>query len=290
MPENRSRLGATELRIRTDDGIELVGEQAGAGPPIVLLHGLTATRRYVVMGSRLLERSGRLVIAYDARGHGCSAPAAGANAYGYDRLARDLLTVMDSLDIARATLAGASMGAQTIIRFALDHPERVAALGLITPAYNPDTHMTGGEDEFAAWDALAQGLRLGGVEGFLAAYDFTPLPDAWRATVEKVVQQRLSAHEHPEAVADALQVVPRSRPFERFEELAAIAAPTVVIASRDEADPGHPLAVGERYAQTIPNASLLVEKPGSSPLAWQGGRVSHALLDLAERADIPMRS
>ena len=35
------------------------------------------------------------------------------------------------------------MGAQTIVRFALEHPERVAALGLITPAYDPDTHMTG---------------------------------------------------------------------------------------------------------------------------------------------------
>lgn len=282
MPEG-SPPGSGQLNILTDDGVELAGEQAGAGPPIVLLHGLTATRRYVVMGSRLLERSGHRVVAYDARGHGHSTPAPDRGAYGYDRLAGDLLAFMDSLDIERATLAGASMGAQTIIRFALDHPERVAALGLITPAYDPDTHMTGGEDEFAAWDALAQGLREDGVEGFLAAYDFTPVPDAWRATVEKVVQQRLSAHDHPEAVADALQVVPRSRPFERFEELAAIEAPTIVIASRDEVDSGHPLAVGERYAQTIPNASLLVEEPGRSPLAWQGGGVSRALLDLVER-------
>lgn len=289
MPEG-SPPGAGQLNILTDDGVGLSGGEAGAGPPIVLLHGLTATRRYVVMGSRLLERSGRHVIAYDARGHGRSSPAPGAGAYGYDRLARDLLAVMDSLGLERAALAGASMGAQTIIRFALDHPERVAALGLITPAYDPDTHMTGGEDEFAAWDALAQGLRLGGVEGFLAAYDFTPVPDAWRATVEKVVQQRLSAHDHPGAVADALQAVPRSRPFERFEELAAIEAPTVVIASRDEADPGHPLVVGERYARSIPDASLLVEEPGQSPLAWQGARVSRALLDLAARADTAVRS
>ncbi|HEV3318284.1 MAG TPA: alpha/beta hydrolase [Solirubrobacteraceae bacterium] len=283
MPEG-SRSQASELHILTDDGVELSGEQAGTGPPIVLLHGLTATRRYVVMGSRLLERSGRRVIAYDARGHGGSTPAPKSGAYGYDRLARDLQAVLDSLDIERATLAGASMGAHTIVRFALKCPERVAALGLITPAYDPDTHMMGSDDEFATWDALARGLREGGVEGFLAAYDFTPVPDAWRATVEKVVDQRLSAHDHPEAVADALGVVPRSRPFERFEELRAIDAPTVVIASRDEADPGHPLAVGERYAQTIPGASLLVEGPGHSPLAWQGGRVSRALLDLSTGA------
>lgn len=285
MPEG-ARLPASELHVLTDDGVELAGEQAGSGSPVVLLHGLTATRRYVVMGSRLLERSGHRVIAYDARGHGRSAPAPEAGSYGYDRLARDLLAVMDALEIERATLAGASMGAHTIVRFALEHPGRVAALGLITPAYDPDTHTSEADGELAAWDALARGLRLGGVEGFLAAYDFTPLPDAWRGTVEKVVRQRLSAHDHPEAVADALAVVPRSRPFERIEQLAAIAAPTVVIASRDEADPAHPLAVSERYARTIPGARLLVEEAGHSPLAWQGGRVSRALLDLAERADI----
>jgi pimeloyl-ACP methyl ester carboxylesterase len=281
----------TQLSTATDDGVMLAGEQAGEGPsssslspPIVLLHGLTATRRYVVMGSRLLERSGHRVIAYDARGHGRSTAAPDPGAYGYERLQRDLLTVLDTLGIERAVLAGASMGAHTIARFALRHPERVAALGLITPAYDPDADTTG-RDAFADWDALARGLRLGGVEGFVAAYDFSPLPDAWRATVERVVRQRLSAHEHPGAVADALAVVPRSRPFERIEELVAIEAPTIVIASRDEADPSHPLAVGEHYAQAIPGARLIVEDRGQSPLAWQGGRVSRALLELTTRLE-----
>ena len=54
-----------------------------------------------------------------------------------------------------------------------------------------------------------------------------------------------------------------------------------MIASRDEADPGHPLAMGERYAQAIPGARLIVEDPGQSPLAWQGGQLSKALLELA---------
>jgi pimeloyl-ACP methyl ester carboxylesterase len=280
--------GAIELSVATDDGVRLAGEQAGerSSSPIVLLHGLTATRRYVVMGSRLLERSGLRVISYDARGHGRSTPASDHGAYGYERLARDLLAVLDSLDIERAVLAGASMGAHTITRFALRHPERVAALGLITPSYDPTADRTGVE-AFAGWDALALGLREGGVEGFLAAYDFASVPDAWRATVEKVVRQRLSAHEHPEAVADALEVVPRSRPFEQIEELAGIEVPTIVIASRDEADPDHPLAVGERYARAIPGARLIVEDagpPARSPIAWQGGQLSKALLELAGRS------
>jgi pimeloyl-ACP methyl ester carboxylesterase len=275
-----------ELSIHTDDGVVLSGVQAGEGSPIVLLHGLTATRRYVVMGSRVLERSGHRVIAYDARGHGRSTPASSPADYGYARLTTDLEAVLNALDIERAVLAGASMGAHTIARFALHHPERVAALGLITPAYDPAADMTE-PDAFVGWDALARGLREGGVEGFLEADDFAPLPDAWRATVETVVRQRLSAHEHPGAVADALEVVPRSRPFEDIGELARIDVPTVVVASRDEADPGHPLVVGESYAQAIPQARLLVESAGpppSSPIAWQGGQLSKVLAELATHA------
>ncbi len=268
-----------ELSILTDDGVRLAGEQSGTGPPIVLLHGLTATRRYVVMGSRALERAGHRVVAYDARGHGRSTAAPDPVAYGYECLARDLEGVLDTLGLERAVLAGASMGAHTAIRFALGHPERVAGLGLITPSFDPGLRIT--PTASAEWDALARGLREGGVEGFVNAYDFSEVPSQWRDTVEKVMRQRLAAHEHPGAVAAALEVVPRSRPFEDMGELAGIQVPAVVIASRDEADPGHPLAVGQRYAQAIPEAGLRVENPGQSPLAWQGGQLSKALLELA---------
>lgn len=263
------------------DGTRLAGEQRGEGVAVVLLHGLTATRRYVVMGSKLLERSGHRTIAYDARGHGRSDAARAGDAYTYAHLSGDLLSVLDGLEVGRAVIAGASMGAHTAIRFALEHPARVAALALITPAFEPD-----GEQRFASWDALARGLREGGVEGFMAAYDLEPVPQAWRQTVEKVVRQRLCEHSHLQAVADALAVVPRSRPFERMSELGRIACPTLVVASRDEADPSHPLAVGERYARTIPRARLVVEEAGPpqrSPIAWQGGQLSKLIAELAQR-------
>jgi pimeloyl-ACP methyl ester carboxylesterase len=269
----------------TVDG--LAGEEAGdersgdersarGRMPVVLLHGLTATRRYVVMGSRALERGGHRVVAYDARGHGRSGPGE----YGYPALARDLLAVLDARGIERAVLAGASMGAHTIVRLALDHGDRVAGMVLITPAYTPE----GEHNDLARWDALAEGLRDGGVEGFVAAYGDPGVPEAWRETVSKVLRQRLSAHEHPEAVADALRAVPRSRAFEDWAELGELELPAVVVASRDEADPGHPYAVGERYAREIPGAELLSEEPGASPLAWQGGQLSKVIAALAERA------
>jgi pimeloyl-ACP methyl ester carboxylesterase len=266
-------------------GVSLAGEQAGEGPAIVLLHGLTATRRYVVMGSRTLQRSGHRVIAYDARGHGASSPAPSPSQYGYELLADDLAAVLDALGLQRAVLAGASMGAHTALRLALTQPQRVAALALITPSFDPASPRD--DDELARWDALARGLRDGGVEGFVRAYELDAVPEAWRDTVARVLRQRLGAHEHPLAVADALEAVPRSRPFQRLDELAAVAVPTVVVASRDEADPGHPLAVGERYAEAIPGARLVVEEAGSparSPIAWQGGQLSRVIGELAERA------
>ena len=120
--------------------------------PFVGLHGLTATRRYVLMGSRLLERSGRRVVLYDARGHGSSSPAADGD-YSYARLAGDLEAVIDALGVERALLVGASMGAHTAIRVALERSERVAGLAVVTPAYDPERFPS----DLEHWDALARG-------------------------------------------------------------------------------------------------------------------------------------
>jgi 3-oxoadipate enol-lactonase len=264
--------------------MQLYVEEAGEGIAVVLLHGLTATHRYVVMGSKALERSGHRVIAYDARGHGRSDPAPAPDAYGYDVLAADLERVMDERDVERGVLVGASMGAHTILRFALERPERAAALVVITPAYDPVDN----DDprRLARWDALSDGLREGGVEGFVRAYGEPRVPEAWRDTVVTVLRKRLTAHEHPDAVADALRAVPRSRPFGTLHDLAAIETPTVIVSDRDEADPGHPLSVGEDYARVIPGARLVVEEPGRSPLAWQGSQVSKVIAEAAATARV----
>src|SRR4029079_6872166 len=92
--------------------------------------------RYVVMGSKALERSGHRVIAYDARGHGRSDPAPSAGAHRCEGLRDDLPRGMDERGIERAVLAGASMGGHTILRLALEAPERVAGLVGIRPAYS----------------------------------------------------------------------------------------------------------------------------------------------------------
>src|SRR5262249_37297460 len=161
-------------------------------------------------------------------------------AYRYEELVMDLEAVLDALEIERAVLAGASMGAHTLLRFALEKPDRVLGLVVITPAFDPVTNDD--PERLAGWDALADGLGGGGVEGCIEAYGGTR-DGAWGGTVVKVIRQRLSQHEPPGAVADALRAVPRSHPFGQVADLGAISAPTAIVASDDEPDPGHPRVI-----------------------------------------------
>lgn len=261
------------------DGLAI--EVKGEGPDVLLGHGLTATRHYVTMGSSALERSGHRVISYDARGHGESQPSPDPGGYGYEALAGDMLAVLDATGSRSAVIAGSSMGAHTGVRLALEHPERVAGLVLVTPAYLPEVRL--GDEGEAFWDRLAGGLREGGIEGFVEAMGVPAGAGRWSETIRTVMRQRLARHEHPEAVADALEVVPRSRPFESLEELGRTGVPAVVIADRDEADPLHPLAVGEAWADAL-GCELVVEEPGESPVAWSGSRVSEVIAGVAEQA------
>ena len=259
------------------DGLAI--EIDGEGTPVLLAHGLTATRRYVVMGSSALARSGHRVISYDARGHGESDPAPDPLAYGYGELSRDMLSVLDAAGEESAVVAGASMGAHTAVRLALEYPERVAGLVLITPAFDPGAAVD--PDALAWWDGLAAGLRSGGVDGFIDAYGAPAGDERWQQTVETVMRQRLARHEHPEAVADALEVVPRSRPFESLAELERIDVPAVLVADRDDSDPGHPLHVGEKWATAL-GCEIVVEEPGESPIAWQGAQLSKVIAEIAD--------
>jgi len=253
----------------------LHGEAAGAGPPIVLCHGITATRRYVVHGSRALERAGHRVIAYDARGHGESGPAPPGEGYGYPRLVADLERVVDAqVGEGPFLIAGHSMGAHTAVAYALRHPERLTGLALIGPVYDGEI----GPRSLAYWDGLAAALEGGGVDGFVGYIErHQRIDPAWRGRVLRFTRERMLLHRHPEALVDALRDVPRSRPFGGIEELEGLNLPALVVASHDAADPGHPYAVAAAYAKRLPRAQLIGEGEGESPLAWQGGKLAREL-------------
>ena len=179
-------------------------------------------------------------------------------------------------------LAGASMGAHTALRFALEHPELVAALALITPARSCPAREPSGE--LARWDALARGLREGGVEGFVRAYDLEQVPDA----LARAPSRRCCASGWPPTST-------RRRSPTRWKWCRARARSSSLaqlhgdrradgrVASRDEADPGHPLAVGERYAQRDPRRASC--RRGRRDAAALADRVAgRAALEGARRA------
>jgi pimeloyl-ACP methyl ester carboxylesterase len=269
-----------ELPGAAGEGPTIRGERAGEGPPIVLCHGLTATRQSVVHGSRVLERAGHALVTYDARGHGESDPAPAGQGYGYPELVDDLESVIAAqVGEGPVVLGGHSMGAHTAVAYALRHPGRLAGLVLIGPTYTGPI----GEETLAYWDGLATALAAGGVEGFVDYVDRFQPSSAWRDAILRFTRERMLRHRHLGAVVVALREVPRSRPFERIEELESIDVPALVVASHDAADPGHPYATARTYAERLPHARLVSEAEGQSPLAWQGGRLSREIAAFAAR-------
>jgi pimeloyl-ACP methyl ester carboxylesterase len=251
------------------------GEIAGEGPPVVLCHGITATRRYVLHGSRALERAGHEVVGYDARGHGESDPAPEGQGYGYPELVADLEAVLAAtVGEERFVLAGHSMGAHTAVAYALRRQQRLRGLVLIGPVYEGEVSAAA----LAYWDALAAALEAGGVDGFVEYIDREQGADPdWRDAILRFTHERMLRHRHLGAVVEALRQVPRSRPFDSLSELESLRVPALVVASHDRADPGHPRHVAEAYAERLPRARLTGETEAESPLAWQGGKLSREI-------------
>jgi pimeloyl-ACP methyl ester carboxylesterase len=214
----------------------LRGETRGEGPPVVLCHGITATRRYV-LGD--LER-----------------------------------VIAAQVGEERFVLGGHSMGAHTAVAYALRNPQRLAGLVVIGPVYVGEIR----PESLAYWDGLAAALENGGVDGFVAYIGAKQGADPrWRDSVLRFTRERILLQQDPAALAQALREVSRSRPFESLGELDAIDVPALVVASNDDADPGHPFEAAAAYAEALPRARLVSEAEGESPLAWQGGKLSREI-------------
>jgi 3-oxoadipate enol-lactonase len=230
-----------------------------------------------VQGSRHLIKRGYRLISYDARGHGASSPG---SSYEYEELVEDLEAVLDHLGIERTALVGSSMGAATAMAFTLEHPERVAALVQITPAYTG--YARTGDVDGDSWELMASALERG-VDAFVEIAQPEDLPERWRQVAEAATRQRMERHEDPSAVAAALRQVPRSIAWKGLEALSDLDVPVLIVGSQDEADALHPLGVAEEYDRKLPRSELVVEEKGKSPLAWQGARLSTEIGDFLER-------
>ena len=213
----------------------------GDGAVIVQAQGITAVNS---RDARIRDqRHGFTAVPYDARGHGESDAAPPGEEYACTELARDMGAVVESQSAGgRVVLAGHSMGAHTAAAYALAEPDRIAGLVAIGPA---SRGLPPSPETIAYWDGLAAGLERGGVEGFIEVYDDGSHDPGWRDVVLQLARRRLGLHRDLNAVAAALRSTTRSIPFDGLEALEAMAVPTLVVASHDEADPGHPKAVAE---------------------------------------------
>lgn len=119
----------------TSDGVQIAYDDiTPAGGPertIVLIHGFASNRnegwrRTGWYGA--FERRRIRVIALDQRGHGESAKLYEPEAYAREKLAGDVLALMDHLGVGRADVFGYSMGTRTALQLALTAPDRVSNL------------------------------------------------------------------------------------------------------------------------------------------------------------------
>src|SRR3954453_7092572 len=136
------------------NGVELCAEGFGdpADPPILLIMGLGASMLWWEEGfCRSLADAGRFVIRYDHRDTGRSVTyEPGRPEYTADDLVADAAGVLDAFGISAAHIAGVSAGAAFAQLFALDFPNRVRSLVLISssPALPVDRELPAPADAF----------------------------------------------------------------------------------------------------------------------------------------------
>ena len=106
------------------DDITIRYSDTGAGTPIVLIHGFSATHE---MWSVFPDLEGFRLIKIDCRGHGASDKPTNASGYGM-KMVEDVRRLFDELEISQAHLVGYSMGAEISIQFTTLYPGLVLSL------------------------------------------------------------------------------------------------------------------------------------------------------------------
>jgi len=132
-PAGSSDISARIVSLRSGLRLRVVEGGAADGEPVVMLHGWGASAFSYRHAFDRLGRYGLRVIAADLRGFGFSDKPGAAGEYSLANYREDVDQLLDVLGAERASLVGHSMGGGLALHYALDRPERVRALSLVSP-------------------------------------------------------------------------------------------------------------------------------------------------------------
>jgi pimeloyl-ACP methyl ester carboxylesterase len=121
-----SRFVAAQNRYFDSNGMRIRYVEHGAGDPVILVHGFSATVKSNWGNTGVIAALGKnnRVVALDYRGHGQSGKPHDTKAYGNNEIAKDVLRLMDHLKIERAHVVGYSLGANIVAKLLTTNPER----------------------------------------------------------------------------------------------------------------------------------------------------------------------
>ena len=232
-------------------------------PPVVLIHG--AGSNHLIWPAQLRRLPGMRVLAVDLPGHGRTAGSLLSTIEAY---ADQIINLLQALDTYRAVFVGHSMGAAVALTLALEYPQHVAGLGVIS-AGAALTPPLGLMEELANPLLAASGLKT-----FLRqAFSSKAKPAVLQAVEESMSAERSSL------LAADWQLC---RQFDIHDRLAEIQAPTwVACGADDRITPSTSAAV---MAAKIQNARLqIVPDAGHMVVLEQPAALQEGLLDFLQR-------
>ena len=234
------------LAMVTVNGVDIRYAVEGAGPPVLLVHGVGA--RLETWDGVVAALGGRFTtIRHDLRGHGGSSKAPGP--YSAGLFAADARALLDHLGVARCHVAGHSLGAMVAQRLALDAPDVVDRLALLSAA-------CGRTDE----ERRRVLERLAMVEHGIPGDHFRRSLDRWfsdefrRANpelLERYAAQNMA--NDPACYAAAYRVLATT---DLADELPAVRVPTLVVTG--EGDIGSNPRMARLVHERIPGARLRI--------------------------------
>jgi len=207
-------------------GIEIAYEDVGSGPSVVLLHGYPFNRS--IWREQVEEvRKNHRVIVPDLRGHGDSAVTPGPATM--ESMALDVATLLETLNISRATIGGLSMGGYVALAFYRLFPLRVRSLLLADTRSQADTEEGQQNREQQAERALREGME--GIADALLPKLLAPETLADRPDIVRRVREMMVGTE-PEGAASALRGMAVRKDQTSF--LSRIIAPTLILVGSND--------------------------------------------------------